>query len=402
MRSAQVGEAAGTYPCAVSATAHKLLFVINRLLPAGGAEVQLVHLATGLAEEGHEVTVCCVDTSLIDPKVLEAAGVRLIALGARGRLARIAAIPKLVRLARQVDVVQCTMWDASLWGRIAAILARRPVVVADHQTDRRAQVSASGAPRGRWIAFHNRVLDPFTAATVACADSQFEVLTGEGVARKKIVHIPNGVPIAALEAQAASADRAALGLPVGVPLVLQVGVFRKEKNQIGALEAFVSVRGKVPDAVLVFAGVGKLRESVERRAAELGAEDWALFLGNREDVPSLLTVADLMILPSLADAMPMTVLEAMALGTPIVASAVGDIPAMLNDRAGVCVPPGDVTALADEIAAVLTDEPRRRTLAEAGKEIARSFDSAAMTKRYETVFDAAIDGRPPTLAATKE
>jgi glycosyltransferase involved in cell wall biosynthesis len=380
----------------------RLLFVINRLVPAGGAEAQLVHLATGLAEAGHEVTVCCIDASLIDPEPLEAAGVKLVALGAHGRLARVAAIPRLARLARQADVVQCTMWDASLWGRIAAILARRPVVVADHQTDRAAQVSASGAPRGNWIALHNRALDRFTAATVACAESQIQVLTDEGVAPEKIVQIPNGVPIAALEAEAASATREALGLPVGVPLVLQVGVFRREKNQVGALEAFVAVRERVPDAVLVFAGLGALLESVERRAAELDAGDWALFLGNRQDVPALLGVADLMILPSLADAMPMTVIEAMALGTPIVASAVGDIPTMLNGRAGVCVPPGDVSALANEIATLLTDEPRRRELGEAGREIARSFDSAAMAGRYEEVFDAAIDGRPPTLTTSQE
>lgn len=376
------------------AAPRRLLLIINHLYPAGGAEVQLVHLATGLAERGNDVTVCCVKGSSIDPSGLERAGVKLVTLGARSRLQRIAAIPRLVRLARQADVVQCTMWDASLWGRIAAILARRPVVVADHQTDRRAQVSAAGAPRGPWIARHNRLLDPFTAATVACAESQHEVLTGEGVAAEKIVHIPNGVPIATLEAEAALADRASLGLPESVPLVLQIGVFRKEKNQIGALESFTAVRERVPDAVLVFAGDGEQRAAVERRAEELGAGEWTYFLGTREDVPALLSTADLMILPSLADAMPMTVIEAMALGTPVVASEVGDIPAMLNRRAGVCVPPGDVDALADQIAALLNDERRRQALGEGGREVARAFDSAAMVSSYEAMFEAVSERRP--------
>lgn len=368
----------------------KLLLIINQLTPAGGAEIQLAHLAVGLAERGNEVTVCCVWRSTIDPKAFEEAGVKLVTLGVRKRRARPLAVPHLVRLARKADVVLCTMWDASLWGRIAAIIARRPVVVADHAADRSIQVSASGVPRGDWIARHNRLLDRFTTATITCAESQHDLLTSEGVAADKIVHIPNGVPIAALEDEAATAGRSALGLPEGVPLVLQIGVFRAEKNQIGALEAFPAVREKVPDAHLVFAGDGPLRESVEKRAAEYGATDWVHFLGNREDIGALLAVSDLMILPSTADAMPMTVIEAMALGAPIVASEVGDIPAMLDGAAGVLVPPGDLQALAAQIAGLLADDARRKELGAAGRTIAKSYDSAAMVAGYETIFDAAV------------
>jgi glycosyltransferase involved in cell wall biosynthesis len=367
----------------------KLLLIINQLTPAGGAEIQLAHLAVGLAERGNEVTVCCVWRSTVDPAAFAAAGVKLVTLGVRKRRARPFAIPRLVWLARKADVVQCTMWDASLWGRIAAIIARRPVVVADHAADRSVQVSASGAPRGDWIARHNRLLDPFTAATVTVAAGQRDMLAEEGVATEKIVQIPNGVPIAALEAEAATADRATLGLPEGIPLVLQIGVFRREKNQIGGLEAFLRVREKVPDAHLAFAGDGPLRESVEARAAELGATDWVHFLGNRQDIGALLAVADLMILPSHADAMPMTVIEAMALGAPIVASDVGEIPAMLDGAAGVLVPPGDLDALAAQIVALLEDEPRRKECGAAGRAIASRYDSAAMVASYEAIFDAA-------------
>jgi glycosyltransferase involved in cell wall biosynthesis len=205
------------------------------------------------------------------------------------------------------------------------------------------------------------------------------------------------VPIATLEAEAATATRAGLGLPEDVPVVLQVGVFRAEKNQGGALEAFAAVREKVPGAVLVFAGEGKTRSEVEAHAAELAAEEWAIFLGSRNDVPALMSVADLVLLPSLADAMPMTILESMALGVPIVASAVGDIPAMLEGGAGVLVPPGDLDRLAAEIVALLGDEARRRAVGDAGREAARAFDSAAMVSSYEAVFEAVSERR--TVAA---
>jgi glycosyltransferase involved in cell wall biosynthesis len=373
----------------------KLLLLVNQLSPIGGAEVQLAHLADGLAGRGHAVTVGAIDHKWAATRPL-APGVELVELHAANRYRRLAAVPRLARLARRADVVQCTMWDPSLWGRLAAILARRPVIVADHATDRSVQVTAGGGARASWIAAHNRLLDPFTYATVACAASQRQVLLGEGVAAAKIVHIPNGIPVARLREEAVAAPgRERLGLPAG-PLVLQVGVFRPEKNQLGALEAFPVVRERVPDAQLVFAGDGPTMAAVEARAAELGG-GWAHFLGARDDVPALLAHADLMLLPSLADAMPMTVLEALAVGTPVVASDVGDVASMLGEG-GICVPPGNGEALAAAVARVLGEPALRDSLRAAGRERAAGFDSAAMVDAYEALFRGAVAKLPPQAA----
>lgn len=373
----------------------KLLLLVNQLSPIGGAEVQLAHLADGLAGRGHAVTVGAIDHKWAATRPL-APGVELVELHAANRYRRLAAVPRLARLARRADVVQCTMWDPSLWGRLAAILARRPVIVADHATDRSVQVTAGGGARASWIAAHNRLLDPFTYATVACAASQRQVLLGEGVAAAKIVHIPNGIPVARLREEAAAAPgRELLGLPAG-PLVLQVGVFRPEKNQLGALEAFPAVRERVPGAQLVFAGDGPTMAAVEARATELGG-GWAHFLGARDDVPALLAHAELMLLPSLADAMPMTVLEALAVGTPVVASDVGDVASMLGES-GICVSPGNGEALAAAVARVLGEPALRDSLRAAGRERAAGFDSAAMVDAYEALFRGAVAKLPPQAA----
>jgi glycosyltransferase involved in cell wall biosynthesis len=377
----------------------KLLLIINRLAPIGGAETQLAHLARGLAKDGHEVTVCCIDDCTLDVAELGREGISVVELHASDRYRRAAAIPRLTRLARRADVVQCTMWDPSLWGRIAAILARRPVIVADHATDRSIQITASGAPRADWIAWHNRLLDRFTYATVACAHSQRSVLLGEGVADAKIVHIPNGVPVEALRAAAASAgtDREALGLPAGGALAMQIGLFRPEKNQLGALEAFREVRAGVPDAQLVFVGDGVMREAVEARAAELEAGGWVHFLGQRSDVAALLANADLMLLPSASDAMPMTVLESMAVGVPVLATDVGDVRQVLAD-AGACVPAGDSAALAAECVRLLGDAGLRARMGEAARQRSLAYDSAQMALRYQALFEGARDGTPPLQA----
>jgi glycosyltransferase involved in cell wall biosynthesis len=374
-----------------------VLLVINALYH-GGAEAQLMHLAVGLAKSGHEVTLCCMDETYIELESLEQAGVEVVALRAGSRLQRLLAVPRLARLARRSEIVHCTIWDASLWGRIAAILARRPVVVADHSTDRSIHTSAGGASRESWIARHNRLLDPFTYATVSCALPQREVLLSEGVSAEKIVYIPNGLPLAALRDAAASGPtRAELDLPEEAPVIMQIGVFREEKNQLGALDVVAKVREAGLDAQLVFVGDGWTTEGVEARAKEIGAE-WAHFLGFRSDVPALLNLADLMLQPSLADAMPMTVLEAMALGVPVVATDVGDIAAMLDGRAGLCAAPGDTEGLARACAELLTNPERRRAAGAAGEEIAAAHDSAAMVRNYELLFEAASAGGSPTKA----
>lgn len=366
----------------------KVLMVINALLP-GGAEMQLMHLAEGLANSGHQITLCCMKKAYVDTGSLQRAGVRIVALNAQNRVERVLAVPRLLRLARRAEIVHCTIWDASLWGRIAAILARRPVVVADHATDRSIHTSSKGASRESWVALHNRLLDPFTFATVACAASQRQVLLGEGVAAKKIVYIPNGLPIAEMKDTAAkSPGRAAVGLPEGVPLVMQVGIFREEKNQIGALEAVAGLRGSGLDVQIAFVGDGWIKPRVEARAEELGA-NWAHFLGTRSDVPALLPLADVVVQPSLADSMPLTVMEAMAIGVPVVATEVGDVPSMLEGRAGIVVPPGDQAALEAALGELLNDPGRRAELGSAGEEIAATRDSAAMVRSYEDLFEAA-------------
>jgi glycosyltransferase involved in cell wall biosynthesis len=375
----------------------KLLFVVNQLAPIGGAEVQLIHLANGLAGRGHEVTVCSIDHAWLKPGTL-APEVDSIELHASDRYRRVGALPRLARLARRADVVQCTMWDPSLWGRLAALAARRPMIVADHATDRAVQITASGAPRARWIAAHNRLLDPFTYATVACASSQLPVLLGEGVAAAKIVHIPNGIPLERTRAAAAAAPgRERLGLPPEGRVVIQVGLFRPEKNQLGALEAFRAVRERAPDAHLVFVGDGPMRAGVERRAAELGAGEWAHFLGHRSDVPALLSKAELMLLPSVSDAMPMTVIESMALGVPVVATDVGDVAATLGEG-GLCVPVGDPSALAEACLRLLGDDDLRRSMAAAAGEGAGGLDAGAMVRSYEALFRGAVAGVPPEQA----
>jgi glycosyltransferase involved in cell wall biosynthesis len=370
----------------------RLMLVIDTLVWAG-AETQLRHLAIGLRKLGFAVTLVAIADATSYVADIEAAGVQLCMLGVKSRAGKLRGLVEMTRLARRADLVHCTGWDASLWGRLAAIAARRPVVVTEHTAGRDFQVSKNGAPRGRMIALHNRVLDRATYASVVVATTQIELLEAEGVRHESIVHIPNAVPLEELRRLAEEGPgRAELGVPEEAKLVVHAARFTPPKGQSATLRAVARLRERLGDVRVLFAGSGPEEERVKREAEELGA-GWATFLGSRDDVPALMRAADLTVLPSSAEALPMSLLEAMALGTPVVATDVGDVAWLLEAvGGGICVPAGDEDAFAGACGRLLGEPDLHARLAEAGRAGVAEFDVPRMAERYAEVFEAGIAG----------
>jgi len=368
----------------------RLMLVIDTLFWAG-AETQLRHLAIGLRGLGLEVTLVATADATSHVADLEAAGVELCVLGRTSRTGKLRALAEMTRMARRADLVHCTGWDASLWGRLAAIAARRPVVVTEHTAGRGFQVSRSGAPRERLIALHNRLLDPATHATVVVARTQIGLLESEGVRRESIVHIPNAVPLDELRRRAAEGPgRAELGVPDGAKLIVHAARFTPPKGQPVTLRAVARLRRRLGDVRVLFAGDGPEQDAVKRQAGELEA-DWATFLGSRDDVPALMRAADLVVLPSSAEALPMSLLEAMALGTPVVATDVGDVRWLLETvGGGLVAPAGEEEAFGAACGRVLGEMELGARLSEAGRTGVAEFDVPRMAERYADVFEAAI------------
>jgi len=373
----------------------RLLLVISNLNTLGGMEAQVAHLAGGLARAGHRVKLVSIRSREraqtggpeVDPSV------QVVHLGAAGREGQLLALRRLVRLARSAELVHTTGWDASLWGRVAGILAGRPVVMAEHTPGREHQVSPSGAPRGPYIALHNRLLDPFTAATVICAEWQRELLRGEGVAPAKMTYIPNGVPVDLLRRQAGEGlTRAALGIPDEAKVVAHVARFTPQKRQGLTLITVARLREELGDVRAVFAGSGPELERVQAQAADMAA-DWALFLGRQENVASVFALADLAVLPSSGEAMPMSIIEAIGVGVPIVATDVGDVGRLLERTgAGLHVPADDADAFRRACRDVLADPGLRARLAGAADAARAEVDAGTMVQRYERLFDALLTG----------
>ena len=356
----------------------------------------MVHLAVGLAERGHDVTVGTMVGHGRDPDSLLAAGVRLVDLGATGRLDKLLVLPRLVRLARKADLVHCGLWDVTLWGRLAAIIARRPVTVSEQTPGREFEVASGGARRAHWVSLHHRLLAPFTYAVGACGRWQIDLLEQEGVGREKVLHIPNGVPIDELRTRRpGDVTRADLGIPEDARVVIHVARFEPQKNQRATIDAVAALRAELGDVRVVFLGDGRERPEIERYAERIGALDWALFLGVRSDVPALLRLADLAVLPSFGEGLPVALVEGIAAGVPTVATDVGDVRWVLETTgAGLCVPSRSQADFETACRDVLTDASLRGRLADRAR-ASRDFDASTMVDRYEALFEAAIEGRDP-------
>ncbi|GAA5076059.1 glycosyltransferase [Lysobacter panacisoli] len=222
-------------------------------------------------------------------------------------------------------------------------------------------------------------------ALVVVAAEQAERLVRNGIPRSRIRHVDNGIDCPRRDDDAASALRAQLGLSPSARVFAAVGRLSPEKNIALLLRAFAGVAARDADAVLLVIGDGPQREALESLASELKLDARVRFLGRRTDMPALYSLMHALVLPSLTEGMPLVVLEAMACEVPVVASAVGDVPRLLErSEHGRVVPPADLGALE----AALLDacaQPARRDVA-ARRHVLEHHSSQVMARAYLDLY----------------
>jgi glycosyltransferase involved in cell wall biosynthesis len=188
---------------------------------------------------------------------------------------------------------------------------------------------------------------------------------GVGADRLRLVY--EGVPDRA-PADGGREALAGLGVPGGVPVVGNVAALTGHKDHATLVEAMALLRERLPEARLVIAGEGELRPALEAQVRELGLDDRVVLAGFRHDLDRLLPVFSAFCLSSRLEGLGTSLLDAMAFGLPVVATAAGGIPEAVEDRVtGRVVPPRDAPALAQALAEVLGDEERRRAYGAAGR-----------------------------------
>ena len=372
---------------------------IEMVLPsliAGGMEVVTARLVKRLVRRGHTVGVTCILEEGPLAEELRREGIRVKLVPAPGLRTNVFPT-ELAAWLRQVapDVVHI---HSGVWlkaARAARMAGVRRVVFTEH----------GALDVEPWYSsLIKRQAVRFTDAVISVSEPLARVLTEtHGLPANKVFVLPNGVD-ADLFSPGPSRDLlSAWGIGHEALVIGHVARLAPIKNQPLLLEAFARVVQDRPAARLVIVGDGPERPLLERRIAELGLAGTAHLIGEHRDVPGLLRSFTMFVLPSKAEGTSMSVLEAMAAGVPVVASAVGGTPALLDDgRCGQLVPANDVAALADAIIGLLDDHERRRMYSTAARQrVMQYYDEQAVSDQYESVYVGAATA-PGQRAAREE
>lgn len=358
-------------------------------LDVGGAEQALVALATRLDPARWRVRVVCLGPEAALSRVLREREIETVCLDVNRRRP-IDAVGRLATALRESRpaIVQSFLFHANVACRLAARRAGRPIVVGG--------VRVAEREKG-WHLLLERLTEPMTAGVVCVSAGVARHLRRRiGWPARKIVVIPNGIDAARFEAVAPT-PRSEIGVDDGAPLALFVGRIARQKGVDVLIEAARIVARSRPDWRLALVGEGPSRAEIEGPTRDdpllAGRIRW---LGFRDDVPALLRAADLFVLPSRWEGMPNAVLEAMAAGTPVVATRVEGTEELIADgRTGRLVPPGDPGALADAILGALSDRAGAARWAEAARAVVlRDHGIDAVVARYEALWRRLLAGGP--------
>lgn len=385
------------------------VLVLVGALGIGGAEMDILRVMPRLDRSHFDVRVYCFDEPGALAARVESAGVPVV-LSRRARKAAShghamsASLPsRIVRqgsrlvasaielrrylAAERIDIVHAFLPYAYIVGGLATAALPRCRLVMSRLS---SNFYMEKFPHYRLV--ETRLLHRRVDAVICNADSIRAELADEGVPADRITIIPNGIDV---DAFAGSPDRrlkarTALGIAADALVMTCVANLHPYKGHDDLVAALVQVRSKLPGSwLLLCAGrdVDGHRQKLEAEARAQGLADHVRFLGEVEEIPQLLAASDIHIHPSREDAFPNSVLEAMAAGLPVVATAVGAVPEMLAGSGSEVCAPKAPAALANLIAFLASDAVQRQTLGVANAGRARTlYGIDAVARAYQRTY----------------
>jgi glycosyltransferase involved in cell wall biosynthesis len=373
----------------------RVLFLTTSM-PVGGAETLLMNIVRRIDRSRFSPEIVCLkDRGSLGEELSVEMPVHAGLLSHKFDLRVLPRLWRLMRRPRADAVVTVGAGDKMFWGRIAAKLAGVPVVAS--------ALHSTGWPDG--IGRLNRLLTRWTDAFIGVADAHARHLVEtEGFPAEKVYTIYNGVDCDRFAPHDATAVRAALEIAAEAPVIGILAALRPEKNHELFLAGAKRILEKLPAAQFLVIGDGPRRLELEAAARNLGIAEAVHFLGSRGDVPELLAACDLVALTSHNEAAPVSILEALSAGVPVVASNVGSVKETVVDgETGRLFPAGDVEAFA-EAAIHLLDAPavRRRMGAEGRRRVMARWSLEAMVSGYAQLIERIYAAKARPTGALKQ
>jgi glycosyltransferase involved in cell wall biosynthesis len=357
----------------------------------GGTQTMLLEFLRHASPVKYEFSVCVLlEHGFLNEEVSKS-GIDNTSLNMRGYW-DFAAWWKLYRFARdkQFDLIRTYGLKAHIIGRLVGRLLGIPVnITSVRNTD-------------PWRKWYHALLDFLTSGLTDVYISNSEagrIATHqrEHVPLSKIITIPNGIDLSAYTAMSIGDTRRryrqALGIAPTTPVIGIVANLRQQKGHKTIVDALPVMLEQFPDVKCLFVGEDLLNGEIHQYVQEKQLDQTVIFTGFRPDIPELLSVLDVFLLPSLWEGIPRAILEAMALQKPVVVTAVGGIPEIVEpDQTGIFVPSDDPKALAQAVIFLLTNPDIAEKMGQAGYERVQQFFALdAVVARTEVIYDQLIN-----------
>ena len=347
-------------------------------LSIGGAQKLLVTFGMEAKKRGLQTRVISLQPPVENhvSAELKALGVQIDYFPAKGllNLPRIWSIFRYLQKQQQ-QVVQTHLMYANFIGGLAAFLAKTPFIATLHLAGDDKRFSKFQILLENWVLryFASRILG-ISSLTTEFHQHRF--------GKKSVTTVLNAAPDFLPVSSSRAMDlRESLALK-DARVVIAVGRFSPQKAFDDLIRAFAIVHRQYPNIVLLLVGDGKMRLTWEELARDLQLSDFIRFAGSRNDVPDLLSISDVFALSSIAEGMPLVVMEAMMAGLPVVATSVGELPKVINDKCGILVPPQQPEVLAAAILSILTDQPKLQEMGACARQYAlENFASTAWMEK---------------------
>lgn len=357
----------------------------------GGASTRAITLADGLTD--WDAAIAAVEGSPV-AEAARARGIPVMTVGKSRGDPRIAF--RLADAVRQggFEVLDTQNIQSQFWSSLAALMCKAHLI----STLNSSYASEHGGNwKGRAYQFLERLTSPMTRRYIAVSQGIHDELCREGIAQDKIDLIHNAVEISRPEtATSRERVRAVLGMPPDAILCTAVGRLVWAKGYGDLVDAFSLVAEDLGKVYCVIVGDGGLREELQQQINRAGLSKRILLAGYRarQDALAMLGGSDVFLMPSRSEGIPYALLEAGALGVPILATRCGGIPEVVRDGVeAVLVPPGDVRALGAALKALCGNLPRARQLGDAARRrIGDEFSVGAMIAATREAYLKALEG----------
>lgn len=367
----------------------KVLYVVT-LSEWGGAQ-HIVYLLAKHLRSDYEITVACAPGGLLVER-LRGLGLRVIEIPELCRLPHplrdLRALGKLYSLmqAERFDIVHTHSTKAGLLGRLAASLAKVPVILF---TAHGWAFSEGRAWPWRWLLAQAERLPACLSTKIICvSEYDRQVAVRFGVASpEKLVVIPNGLETEPFRSATDKRKlRRQLGMNESEGLITMVGRLAPPKDFETLIAAWEDLR--VSGWKIWIVGEGPLRPRLENIIQAKGLRHEIMLVGERYDVPTVLQASDIFVLSSRWEGMPLTIIEAMLAGLPVIATRVGGVPELVAEgTTGLLVPLRDPLALRDALAQLIVSEESRRLFGERGRQRAlQQFTVERMIHRVRALY----------------